>query len=62
MFKTIIKNIILFLIPYIGFELIRVLLGFSQGKEYGVKYIHAAEAEEYQQFVWFIQTLFNRSL
>ena len=59
--KTIIKNIILFLIPYIGFELIRVLLGFFQGKEYGVKYIHAAEAEEYQQFVWFIQSLFNRS-
>ena len=41
--------------------MIRVLLGFSQGKEYGVKYIHAAEAEEYQQFVWFIQSLFNRS-
>lgn len=59
--KTITKNIILFLIPYLGFELIRVLIGLFQGKEYGVKYIHAAEAEEYQQFVWFIETLFNRS-
>lgn len=60
-FKNITKNILLFSIPYLIFELIRIFLGIFQGKQYGVKYIHAAEAVEYQQFVWFIKTLFDKS-
>ena len=60
-YKIIIKNLFLFSIPYLSFELIRILLGLFQGKQYGVKYIHAAEAVEYQQFVWIIKTLFDKS-
>ena len=60
-YKIIIKNLILFSIPYLSFELIRILLGIFQGKEYGIRYIHAAEAVEYQQFVWIIKTIFDKS-
>jgi len=55
-FKLIIKNIFLFIIPTIFFQIIRLLLGIIQGPEYGVSYIHASE--DYQQFVWFPKTIF----
>ena len=55
-FKLIIKNILFFMIPTTAFECYRLLLGYFQGQEYGVKYIYNAEV--YNQFVWFLKTLF----
>lgn len=55
-FKLIIKNILFFMIPTVTFECYRLLLGYFKGQEYGVKYIYNAEV--YNQFVWFLKTLF----
>ncbi len=60
-YKNIFLNLTLFMIPTLSFELFRLLLGRFQGDEYGVRYIHAAEAPEYQQFVWFLRTIFINS-
>ncbi len=60
-YKNILYNLSLFMVPTLSFELFRLLLGRFQGEEYGVRYIHAAEAPEYQQFVWFFRTIFIKS-
>ena len=57
-YKTIFSNLILFTLPSIFFEISRITIGLIQGPQYGVKYVHAAE--DYQQFIWFINTLFNK--
>lgn len=56
-FRVIIKNALLFLVPSIFFETVRLLLGRFQGPEYGIRYVHASEA--YHQFTWFINSIFN---
>ncbi len=58
--KQMLKNIFLFTIPSLGFEVFRLLIGSIKGEQYGVRYVHAAE-EENQQFTWFIRTLFSDS-
>lgn len=54
--KLIFKNILFFTLPSAAFECYRLFLGYFQGQEYGVKYIYNAEV--YNQFVWFLKTLF----
>ena len=56
--NNIIKNILLFTIPSLFFELVRISLGIFQGPQYGIKYIHAAN--DYQQFTWVFNTIFTR--
>lgn len=60
-YKNILLNLILFIVPTLSFELFRLLLGRFQGEEYGIRYIHAVEAPEYQQFIWFFRTIFTES-
>ena len=55
--KDILVNSLLLIIPTILFELLRIFMGIFKGPGYGVKYIY--NAEFYQQFVWFFQSLFN---
>jgi len=59
-FKQVIKNILLFTLPYFTFETFRVIIGAVKGPQYGVRYVHAAEAEN-QQFVWVLKSLFLNS-
>ena len=56
-YKQVIKNILLFTLPYFTFETFRVIIGAVKGPQYGVRYVHAAEAEN-QQFVWVLKSLF----
>ncbi len=59
-YKNMIKNILLFTLPYFTFEAFRLTIGAIKGPQYGVRYVHAAEAEN-QQFVWFIKNIFSTS-
>ena len=58
--KQIIKNILLFALPFFAFETFRVIIGAVKGPQYGVRYVHAAEAEN-QQFVWVLKSIFSNS-
>ena len=55
--KYFIKNISYFIIPFLSFEIVRMLIGLMQGKEYGVRYVHAVT--DYQQFIWFFKSVFT---
>ena len=59
-YKQIIKNILLFALPFFAFETFRVIIGAVKGPQYGVRYVHAAEAEN-QQFVWVLKSIFSNS-
>lgn len=59
-YKQVIKNIMLFTLPYFTFETFRVIIGAVKGPQYGVRYVHAAEAEN-QQFVWVLKNIFSDS-
>lgn len=49
------KNLIIFILPYLSFELIRLIIKILSNDKYGQKYIYTIEA--YNQFVWFFKDL-----